>query len=264
MCLVVLAGPAANIFCAFALYWLLFVIGITTVKPVIGTISPGSIAAVSGMQANQEIINVDNHNTSSWISVIFRILAHAGDQDKLLIETRSLTNNTQKTYQLKLTHWQLNELTPEPLESLGIEPYAPPILIDIHYSPIAAIKPAWQQITQFTYFNFLLFGKMLTGKISLQSLGGPITIFQTAGDALNYGLRTFISFLAFLSISIGIINLLPIPGLDGGHLLIQCIETVIRRPLPERLLLLLFRLGFIFIIVILVQALVNDVVRLFL
>ncbi|OGT55546.1 MAG: hypothetical protein A3F14_05130 [Gammaproteobacteria bacterium RIFCSPHIGHO2_12_FULL_43_28] len=261
--LVVAAGPLANIFCAFALYWLLFVIGITTIKPMVGNIIPGSIADTSGMQANQEIIKIDNEPIVSWISVIFRILTHAGDKDQLKIETRSLTTNAKNTYQLNLANWKLNELNPEPLESLGIEPYTPPVLVEIRHSPIAAILPAWQQITQLTYFNFLLFGKMLTGKLSLQSLGGPVTIFQSAGDALYYGLRSFISFLAFLSISIGIINLLPIPGLDGGHLIIQLIESIIRRPIPERVLLLVFRLGFAFIFVILIQALINDIVRLF-
>src|SRR5262249_3208995 len=99
----------------------------------------------------------------------------------------------------------------------------------IQYTPVHAITHAWREMSDFVYFNLLLFGKMLTGKISLQSLGGPITIFSSAGDALNYGFLPFIGFLAFLSISIGIINLLPIPGLDGGHLAIYTLERLIGR-----------------------------------
>src|SRR5207253_6716160 len=99
--------------------------------------------------------------------------------------------------------------------------------------------------------------KMLTGKLSLQSLGGPITIFESAGNALNYGFLSFIGFLAFLSISIGIINLLPIPGLDGGHLLIQSIETLMGKPLPEKVLLMMYRFGFLFIIFLMIQSLAN-------
>jgi regulator of sigma E protease len=94
-------------------------------------------------------------------------------------------------------------------------------------------------------------------------LGGPITIFETAGNALNYGFLSFLSILAFLSISIGIINLLPIPGLDGGHLFIQIIEFIFRRQIPERVLGLLFRLGLIFILLLLVQAITNDILRMY-
>lgn len=104
---------------------------------------------------------------------------------------------------------------------------------------------------------------MFTGKLSLQSLGGPITIFESAGDAINTGFLAYLGFLAFLSISIGIINFLPIPGLDGGHLFILIIELIIQRPIPERFLLILFRLGFIFILFVLIQALVNDILRMY-
>ena len=102
---------------------------------------------------------------------------------------------------------------------------------------------------------------MVTGKISIQSLGGPISIFESAGTALNNGFFSFLSFLAFLSISIGIINIIPIPGLDGGHLLFQVIEGVIRRPLPEKAIMILYRCGFAFLILIMLQALVNDIMR---
>jgi regulator of sigma E protease len=102
---------------------------------------------------------------------------------------------------------------------------------------------------------------MLTGKISLQGLGGPITIFESAGTALNNGILPFISFLAFFSIAIGVINVLPIPGLDGGHLLIYFIEFIMRRPLSVRLQVLLIRLGVIALFVLIAQALVNDIQR---
>ena len=137
------------------------------------------------------------------------------------------------------------------------------LLRTIKYGPLEAVARAGQEMKEITYFNLILFGKMFTGKLSLQSLGGPITIFETAGDALNYGFIAFIGFLAFLSLSIGIINFFPIPGLDGGHLFMQIIELIIRRPIPEKLQLILLRLGFLFIILILIQALVNDILRLY-
>lgn len=352
--LIVLAGPFINIFCALILYWLIFVIGFTTLKPIVGSVDPHSLAGSAGMKANQEIVAVDNKETSSWTSIIFRIVAHVGNQDHIKIEVENPPNKAKQTYNLDLTTWKLDELNPDPLKSLGITPYQPeiPLVIgiigedspattsglklgdkilaidgkkikdwsevittisdhpsqtlnfevlrdnkeiqmpvaigfkrswlqkktgylgispkfetpkdltkEIKYGPIEAIPHAWNQIVDFTYFNLLLFGKIFTGKLSLQSMGGPITIFETAGESLYYGFLAFITFLAFLSISIGVINLLPIPGLDGGHLFFQIVELIIRRPIPENVLMFFYRMGFLLIIFVLIQALINDVLR---
>lgn len=354
--LIVLAGPAINIFLALVLYWLIFVIGFMTIKPVIGAIAPNSIAAQSGLPSNQEIIAVDNNTTSNWAGILFRIIAHSGNQDRVAITTQPLTDGTPKTYSINLQHWHLDELNPDPLKSLGITPFEPKIplvigmiLKDSHaatsalrvgdtiiainkikindwtdvlklitehpdqtlmfsvnrnkqtlelpitigskrdilfqktgklgigpkfewpkeyvktvqYGPIEAISHAWKEMVDLTYFNLLIFGKLITGKVSLQSLGGPITIFETAGESFYTGFFSFISFLAFFSISIGVINLLPIPGLDGGHLFFQIIELIIRRPIPEKVLLLSYRLGFILIFLLLAQSLTNDLLRLY-
>ncbi|MBX3709777.1 MAG: RIP metalloprotease RseP [Gammaproteobacteria bacterium] len=351
--LVVLAGPLINILCALILYWMIFMIGFTTIKPIIGSVTADSIAANGGLEANQEIIKVDDYHTSTWAGFILRLIAHAGNQDQIKIEVRNSAGTD--THLLDLSHWRLDGLVPDPLTSIGITPYAPtvPLIIgniaanspassgelhlndkvisinhqpvknwdelitmitqhpdetvtftierqnkiitlpitigyqrnlffqksgylgvgpkftwpkellnEVKYGPIEALPHAWRQLYDFTYFNFLLIGKLVTGKLSLQSLGGPITIFDTAGDALNYGFLSFISFLAFLSISIGVINLLPIPGLDGGHLFIQTIEFILRQPVPEQVTSILYRLGFTLILFILVIALVNDLLRL--
>lgn len=349
--LIVLAGPMMNLFCALILYWLIFMIGFTAVRPIIGTVDADSIAAAGKLAPKQEIVKVDDAKTHSWSSVVFRLLIHVGDKDQVRIET--IDNNQRvNTHVLDLANWQMSDLTPDPLSSLGITPYQPeiPLIIGmiaanspalasplkvgdkiikinetainnwkdllktitdhpdetvnftimrdnkeiqipvklgsqglfkrlgylgiapnfrwpdellhkIQYPPIKAFTRAWREIYQFTYFNFLLFGKLVTGKLSMKSLGGPITIFESAGDALNYGFMAFIGFLAFLSISIGVINLLPIPGLDGGHLFLQIVEKIIGRRIPNRVILLLYRFGFILLFLVLVQALVNDLLR---
>jgi len=356
-CLIVIAGPITNIFCAFILYWLIFMIGFTTVKPLIGTVEPHSIAAMAGLKPNQEIISIDDHPVNAWAGFMLRLLSHAGDNDDATVDViHAPSSTTQTKHVLDLTHWELNGLTPDPLLSIGITPYMPnvPLIIgkmaddspatdahlqlkdkiiainhetikdwnqvvtlilkhpddtlsftlernnkiiqlpvkigherdlffkksgylgigpdftfpkemlrDIQYGPIAALSAAFRELHDFTYFNLLLIGKLITGKLSLQSLGGPITIFDTAGDALNIGLVSFLGFLAFLSVSIGVINFLPIPGLDGGHLFIQLIEWIIQKPLPEKMLSILYRMGFMLILFVLGIALVNDLLRLY-
>lgn len=355
--LIVVAGPLMNLLCAVVLYWLIFVIGFVAIKPIIGTVTPHSIAAQNGIQPNQEIIAVDGHPTRTWTGVILRLLRHAGNDDNATIEVKNITTHITQTHTLPLTNWNLEGLNPDPLRSLGIKPFEPviPLRVDviadgspaqnsplhigdvisavnkqpvknweelmnliiqhpdqtldftvkrgtgqtlnipvklghhrdllfrkigylgigpiyepppdlirtIKFNPMAAIPYAFEEIWNFTYFNFMIFGKIIMGKISYQSLGGPVTIFETAGKALNYGFIAFFGFLAFLSVALGVINILPIPGLDGGHILIQTIELVIRRPLPINVLVLLYRLGFLLIFLLIFQAIINDVTRLF-
>ncbi len=355
--IIVAAGPLSNLILAFGLYWLIFVMGFTSVVPVVGKVTPNSIAADAGLKPKQEIISIDNTVTHSWMNVIVRILAHTGDTDQMEIVTKPIDGQITKKYLLDLTHWHMDDLKPDPLSSLGFLPYEPevpgiigkilpdspaanadlkvndeiialngkPILdwidlvtiIDqnpaqklsltikrngkthivdvntsyqrdmlfkkhgflgispqfngsqnnyllrkIQYGPIDAITQAWRNTSDFTRLNFMITGKLLTGKVSLQSLGGPISIFQSAGSALNQGFIAFISFLAFLSISIGIINIFPIPGLDGGHLLLQTIEVIIRRPIPPHVLGFIYRIGVIFLFLLIFQAIINDILRL--
>lgn len=351
---VIVAGPLSNIVLAFALYWLLFVIGFNSVAPMIGQVAPHSIAANAGVKPNEEIISINNQPTYSWMNVLIRLMGYIGSQKEIQIETRDIHSQQTHRYYLDLTNWHLDDLKPDPLGSLGIqafEPTIPPIIgkiqldsaaekarlqvgdriisidnkpiktwVDImqivathpgktliftlqrdgktlstsvtvgykhnlffkkqglmgfspqfkypeellrktQYGVLSAIPQALQYTNDYVSLNFQLLGKLVTGKVSLQSLGGPITIFESAGTALNTGIAPFISFLAFLSIAIGVINILPIPGLDGGHLLFYFIEFVIRRPLSQNFQLLLFRFGMIFLFLLLVQALVNDIMR---
>ncbi|EKD71122.1 MAG: hypothetical protein ACD_46C00268G0007 [uncultured bacterium] len=352
--LIVMAGPLSNLISAFLFYWLIFVIGFATIKPIIGTVTPNSIADLAGLNANQQIVQIDNQDTPTWMEIIFQLLYHAGDQDQIKISV--IQNHQTKEHLLDATHWQMDALTPDPLQSLGITPYEPEIplviayinpkspaiaaglkpgdkiiaidntaiknwlmiietitknpekslnftiernnkriiipvevgyqrnlffqksgflgiapsiswppnmLQKIQYGPLEAISKAYDKVYDFTYINLVLLGKMVTGKLSVQGLGGPITIFETAGGALNAGWLSFLSFLAFLSISIGVINFLPIPGLDGGHLFLQTIEAIIGKPIPEKIMIFLFRCGLFFILFVLIQALVNDLLRMF-
>lgn len=352
--LIVLAGPVTNILCALILYWLIFLLGFTLIRPIIGEVIPDSIAAKSGLRSNQEIVGLDNHPVYSWPDFVMRLIAHVGNKDQVNITVEN-KNKTKNVSTLDLRLWKLDGLSPDPFASIGLIPFTPAIpliighladnspaisadlrlqdkiiainkksiskwqdvmeLIRLHpdetfqftiernkqiitlpvkigykhniliqktgylgiapkfnmpnellrhiqYGPISAIPEALQQAYDFTYFNFMLIGKLVTGKVSLQSLGGPITIFDTAGDALNSGLVAFLNFLAFLSISIGVINLLPIPGLDGGHLFIQIIESIMGRAIKEKTLFILYRFGFMLLFCILAIALVNDLLRL--
>ncbi len=352
---IIAAGPLFNLIFALLIYWVIFMMGFTSIAPVIGKVTPHSVAEQAGLKPQQEILRIDDQTTPSWVSIIVNMLSRAGDTDTVKITVRQLNSGKLEDYGLNLANWHMDKLRPDPLASLGISAYEPQIaniigkvlpdspaekaglqphdqIIEVnhaavtdwlsavqrftnhpgetlvftvkrqnhvlslpvvigsahnifwqahgylgmtpafewprnllrvnHYGPIEALSHAWLDVKLFTNMNLIVFGKMLTGKISLESLGGPITIFESAGTALNNGIMPFLSFLAFLSISIGIINIIPIPGLDGGHLLFQIIEFIIRRPLGQRVQILLYRFGLIALLLLMMQALMNDFMRL--
>lgn len=132
---------------------------------------------------------------------------------------------------------------------------------EIRYNPLTAIKPAVVETWDKSIFVLDSVKKMVIGLISVKNINGPITIAQVAGETATYGLDVYLGFLALLSISLGVLNLLPIPVLDGGHLLYYMIEAVIRRPVPERIQAWGLQVGLLLISGIMVLAIFNDVTR---
>lgn len=354
--LVVLTGPVVNLLFAFLVFWLLFVVGITVPKPIIGKITPHSIASQAGLLRGAEIIAVDGKNVTDWQQVVLTIFSRIGDRGNLIVKTTTglAPNNT---YFLNIDTWKLDSFQPDPLLALGIIPYHPlapaiigkimpkspaavfglqvndrvisidrqrisdweefieqikkypaqqinllikrdgqllsrtvttdwkfgegwgkigylgvgslptkwpeEILQHQQYSPLYALFPALSQTWSMFDFNGVALTKLITGKISFHVLGGPITIFQSASAALNAGIVVYFGFLAILSVMLAFVNLLPIPGLDGGHVLFLAIEAVLRRPISVRTQVLVFRLGMILLVLIMVQATINDLMRIF-
>ena len=131
------------------------------------------------------------------------------------------------------------------------------------YSLLSAWTPALKRTWALIAFNTNVLRKMIFGKISLRTLGGPITIFHVAGKASQHNYRVYLGFIAFISVTLGFINLLPIPGLDGGHFFFQVIEAIFRRPIPERIQVICVKIGILLLILLMVQATFNDINRLF-
>lgn len=276
---IIAAGPLSNFVIAFLLYTFVYCMGFTTIKPIIGKLAPQSIAAKAALLPYTEIVEIDHVKTASWTKVVFQLVLHAGQRDTVQIKTKKVCGLVEtplshcksetSTHLLNLATFKLNSLKPDPLDSLGIAPYVPQgalptvMLQKIQYAPLAAIYHAYLQCKELTYFNLVVLKKMLVGTLSLDSLGGPIAIIDTAGEALNQGALVFVVFLAFMNLSIGLINLFPIPGLDGGHLLLQSIEALIRRPIPPIMIEWALRVGFALLFFIFLRALFNDIMRFF-
>ena len=133
---------------------------------------------------------------------------------------------------------------------------------EVNFPVYAAWIPAVEKTWEVTLFTLSSIKKMIVGAISTKNLSGPITIAKVANATAESGLESFIGFIALLSISLGVINLLPIPVLDGGHLLYYFVEMLVGRPVPERIQVWGLQIGVFFIVSIMFLAIYNDLTRL--
>jgi regulator of sigma E protease len=276
--MVLAAGPFFNFLLAFLAFWIVFVVGIVYVKPIVGQVVPDSISAKAGIKTGDQIIAIDDKPTYNWPQVAMALVTHYGEKGKMKVTVSDLQESRLKTHtvNIDLSQWHLNALRPNPLQSLGIVPHQfkresvdqikkiiipTKLLHEIRSSPMPAFNAAYQQVMIFTTFNLTVLYKMLTGVISWKSLGGPLTILEASAAAAGQGVVIYIYFLGLLSISIAIINLIPIPGLDGAQMLYSIIERIYGKPISVRVQVLLFRLGMILILFFMMQVMLNDIVR---
>jgi regulator of sigma E protease len=127
--------------------------------------------------------------------------------------------------------------------------------------PVSALPAAARQTWQMSALTLRMLGKMVVGELSLKNISGPIQIAQVAGISVQSGLVSFLTFMAVISISLGVLNLLPVPMLDGGHLLLYAIEGLRGRPLSERVQAASQYIGFAFIGLLMLLAFYNDIMR---
>ena len=150
---------------------------------------------------------------------------------------------------------------------IGVMAEIPPLpnnLKNTTHEPLwLAWRPALEQCGLLLHFNAVSVWKLIIGDMPLKALGGPITIFHTAGIAATSGIMAYSGFVAFISLMIGFINILPIPALDGGHFFFQIIEAIFGKPVPEWLQRYAIVVGLTALLLLLLQATYNDLLRLF-
>ncbi len=353
---IVAAGPLANLLLAVVAYWFVFVSGESGVAPVIKAVESGSVAHVAGLEAGQEIVAVDGHDTPTWQAVNFRLLDRIGDTGPISFSVRYTDSDLVYESRGQLNSWLAGDEQPDLIGGLGIEMYRPDVpvvladvvpgspaeasglrsgdeithadgerleqwpewvdyvrarpgesiaidvlrddssfttnitpasktdgngqeygqvglsvqipawpdhmLREFHYGPIQALGMATQRTWDLVVFTLKSIKKMLTGLISHKNLSGPITIAKVASASAQSGLEAFVAFMALLSVSLGVLNLLPVPVLDGGHLMYYTIELLVGRPVPMKVQMLGYQVGLFIIVGVMMLALYNDFARL--
>ncbi len=353
---IVAAGPIANLLLAIVLFWAVYMLGETGMRPMLGTIEPDTLAEQAGFVRGEEIIAVNEQATPTWSTVMEKVFSAAMDKQPALDITVKNLDQIEQHRVIQLPENLVDE--PEDLyERLGFIPWMPdmkpviglvldsgaaakagfksgdlivsadgvniekwmqwvdyvqahpdteinviverdevylpikvtPELFDLEGEKIGRIGasvdvpedllksmevnvrlPVWpafvkalEKTEYYSLTSLKMMGRMLVGTASVKNLSGPVSIAQYAGQSAEMGFVHFIKFLALISISLGVINLLPVPVLDGGHLMFYLIEVVKGSPVPDQVQMLFQMVGIALLVSLMVFAMFMDLGRIF-
>lgn len=354
---IVAAGPLFNLILAVCLFWVVMVVGETGLKPILGDVATGTLAAEAGFQAGDQIVSVNQKPTPTWAMALDELFSSAIDgQRDIVVDV--ITREDRKQFRaLVLTDDDVQ--SPEVLnERLGLKPFLPvikPIIgklledgaakqaglqtgdlilraddqtiedwqqwvdyiqakpdveidvtlerndvqtqikltprkeeqpdgkavgkigagveipeammrdlqVEYSLSPLEAIPAAFEKTWFYSLSTVKMIGKMFVGSASVKNLSGPISIAQYAGQSADMGFTAFLKFLGLISVSLGVLNLLPVPVLDGGHLLFYLVEVIKGSPVSDRVQMVFQQMGMLVLMSLMALALFLDLDRLF-
>ncbi|MDE8342694.1 MAG: RIP metalloprotease RseP [Acidocella sp.] len=251
--IIVAAGPIANMVLAFVLFTGLFVIaGKVQVQPVLSKISVGAPAAQGGLLAGDKILSVGGINTPYFDDIQRIVIAHPDTKLVISFERGGLV----QTKEVKTGH---KEAGGAEIGVLGVEGDQ---ITTTRLGPIAAVVAASQQTWQLTVETISGLTNLIFRGQGAGDLGGPLRIAQMSGQVAALGVTSLVSFIAMLSVNLGLINLVPIPILDGGHLLFYAAEAIYGKPISKRAQDYSMRIGFALLIILFAFTTVNDLTQL--
>jgi regulator of sigma E protease len=230
------------------------------VSPVIGQIVPGGVAEIAGLLAGDRILEVNSEPIHAWNELVEQVRRHPARELRL-------------TYQRGSERQQL-VLVPETVQQNGstvgrigaaakLDQQALDKLVTVvRYDAASALVKAVEKTWQTSVFSLQMLGRMLIGQVSWKNLSGPVTIADYAGQSAQLGIISYLNFMALISISLGVLNLLPIPLLDGGHLMYHTVEIFKGSPVSDRMMEIGQKLGLTLLLVLMAFAFYNDINRL--
>jgi regulator of sigma E protease len=225
--------------------------------PRIGIVSAGSAAEAAGLRTGDRIIETGRRQVASAVEFVEQIRVAPGQSIELLID-RDGAHRT-----LTVIPAALTDNDGRTIGRIGAEIGDRPELVRVRYGPIESVGKAVRRTWDVSLFSLRMIGKMIVGEVSWKNVAGPVTIADVSGKAARAGLDYYLGVLALISISIGVLNLLPIPMLDGGHLLYYLVEIVRGSPPAQWLVDWGQRAGIATLVMLTALALYNDLTRLF-
>jgi regulator of sigma E protease len=259
--LVAAAGPIANFILAIFLFFGLFLYsGHTTIAPVIGQVNKASPAEAAGIRSGDTVARIDGQAIDSFDRLPEIIGLSAGQTLTIDLVRNGQPLTVRVTPQVVRTKNFLGDEMETAVIGVRPSPNAP--VVTQHYNPLQAFGAACGRTWDVIRLSLKGISQLILGRASLDQLQGPVGIAQITQKVADFGILPLLNLVAILSVSIGLINLFPIPLLDGGHLLYYACEAVLGRPLGERVQDVGFRLGLVVVLGLMLLATWNDIARL--
>jgi regulator of sigma E protease len=227
--------------------------------PVVGTLTADGVAKSGGMREGDRVVKINGEPITRWVEFSQKISTSPKQPLNLEVERAG------QIVALSLIP-AAQMVEGKEVGRLGVAAKIDTALLEktqrtVHYGPIDALQRAAVRTWDLSVFTLKIMGKIVTGQASMKNISGPVAMADYAGQSLQSGATSFLAFIALISISIGVINLLPVPMLDGGHLLYHAIEAVRGKPPSERMLEWGQRIGVSFVVALMGLALFNDLTR---
>jgi regulator of sigma E protease len=257
--LIAFAGPFFNIIFAFFLFYCVFISGYNVMSTKVGSVENGYPAYEAGIREGDTIVNIDGQNISEW-GELMDVMSKSEAQNLKFTVKR---DGTLIDYQITPKEIESKNIFGETIKRKVIGVTASNEFLTKKETLSGAVGKAGFQTYNLTKITIMGIVKLIEGSISPKQVGGPLLILEVAGKQAKEGTKNLIYFIAIISINLAVINLLPIPVLDGGHIMFNLIEIVIRRKISQKFIDIAQKAGMGVLIAIMALAFFNDIVRLF-
>jgi regulator of sigma E protease len=256
--LIVAAGPVFNILLAVIIFFGTFLFeGALVFKPSVGEVTPGSPAATAGLEKGDLVTALNGMEISSWDEMAEIINASQGSAITFTVRRAETT----KQFLIAPKPVSVKNLFGEDIQRYVIGIMRSGEYYSKDLTAIQAVSQSLSQTYQITELMVVIITKLIQGDVSVKTLGGPIMIAQMAGDSAKAGVGSLIAFIALISVNLAIINLLPIPVLDGGHLLFFLIEAIKGSPVSIKVREVAQQIGLFLLIMLMILVFYNDITR---
>ncbi len=255
--IILFAGPFANFLLAFLLFIATGTMGITKFAPIVGQISENSPALVSGIMTHDRIVLINDSMIQTWDDVSRAIQASEGTLS-VKVEREGVVHTL--VIEPKISAYQNMFQETKYKKMIGIAPSGQ--TMGVTYKGSALFSFAWDQTVQSTTLIVTSLQKLIEGVVSPKELGGIISIVQITSEASHAGWVALLTLTALISVNLGVLNLLPIPALDGGHIMFNLYELVTKRVPSERVLATMTTAGWMVLLSLMALSLFNDIYRL--